>query len=275
MHESILASGQYRYLKLAALAILASVVAYSLAPETGEPPGGTWVGYGLGGLCGSILLFLVWYGIRRRRYATSLVPLRVWLSAHIYLGVALLPIALLHSGGRLGWNFHGLFFIIVILAIATGLFGMIVYLRNPPLISANRAGTQLNNIITDIAAVDDDLRALAAKLPDEVNDQVRRVESETVISTRRGSAIAETSTAAARAMANIENMDVSMYSPTLQNATRSAISLLIRQDSLVKRARLEVQLKTQLKVWLFLHVPLSVAAVVGLFIHVFSVFYYW
>lgn len=275
VHENFLSVSGYRYLKIAGAILVAATAAYVLAPNPGEPHGGTWQGYGLGGAAGAILLFLAWFGVRRRRYATSIVPLRAWMSAHVYLGLALIPIALLHSDGDLAFNFHGLFFFIVVGAVATGLIGLLFYVRNPPLIASNRGGMQLDTMISEISGIDQDLRALANKLPNEVNQHLRKAEAETAISTRRGGAVKTQSTAAARAKSAIEALDLSAYSPNLLSATRKALSLLVRKDVLVKRARREVRLRTQLRVWLFLHVPFAVAAVAGLAIHVFSVFFYW
>ena len=40
-------------------------------------------------------------------------------------------------------------------------------------------------------------------------------------------------------------------------------------------ARRDVQLKAWLDLWLYIHVPLSIALVVTLAIHIVSVFFYW
>jgi len=275
VHESFLTFGGYRYLKLAAVLVAISVAAYALMPNPGEPHGGTWQGYGLGAIAGALLLFLLWFGIRRRRYATSMVPLRAWMSAHIYLGAALIPIVLLHSDGDFSLNFHTLFLVIVVATVLTGLFGLVLYVRNPPLIASNRGGMQLGTIISEIAAIDQDLRALSRELPDEVNRHIRAAEADTAITNERGGAMSTDGTAAATARQAIEAVDLTRYPPNFRRATRKALSLLARKETLVMRARSEVGLKTQLRVWLFLHVPLAVASVVGLAIHVFSVFFYW
>jgi len=273
--EGFTSYGGYRFLKLAIVIVCAALALFVFGPNEGVPHGGTVQGYVLGGIAGAILLFLVWFGVRRRRYATTMVPLRAWTSAHIYLGMVLIPIALLHSDGSISFSFHGLFFFLVVGAVVTGFYGLVLYVRNPSLIASNRSGMQLDAVISEISGIDEDLRSISRNLPDEVNEHVRRAEAATAISNHRGGALNTTSTASSRAKAAIDQLDMTAYSNEFQLSTRKALSLLVRKDSLVRRARREVRLRTQLKTWLFLHVPLAIASVIGLAIHVFSVFFYW
>ena len=58
-----------------------------------EPNGGSGLGYTLGVSSAVIVLWLTWFGMRKRQYALSATKLKVWLSAHIYLGLALVVTA--------------------------------------------------------------------------------------------------------------------------------------------------------------------------------------
>ena len=51
--------------------------------------------------------------------------------------------------------------------------------------------------------------------------------------------------------------------------------MLLKKQELVARARRDVQLKSWLDIWLYIHVPLSVALLVTLITHIVSVFFYW
>ena len=53
------------------------------------------------------------------------------------------------------------------------------------------------------------------------------------------------------------------------------LNLLTRRQQLLRNLRNSLQLKARLKVWLFVHTPLSIALIVALIIHVVSVFFYW
>ena len=54
-----------------------------------------------------------------------------WTSAHVYLGTALLIIATLHAGFQVGWNLHTLAYVLMIVVIASGFFGLYSYLNIP------------------------------------------------------------------------------------------------------------------------------------------------
>jgi hypothetical protein len=49
----------------------------------------------------------------------------------------------------------------------------------------------------------------------------------------------------------------------------------VRKQELVARARRAVALKARLDVWLYVHVPLSIALIAALVAHIVSVFFYW
>jgi hypothetical protein len=51
--------------------------------------------------------------------------------------------------------------------------------------------------------------------------------------------------------------------------------LLIRRKAQLDRLRRQMRLRALLEVWLFVHVPLTVALLAALTAHIVSVFYYW
>jgi hypothetical protein len=52
-------------------------------------------------------------------------------------------------------------------------------------------------------------------------------------------------------------------------------ALMVRKQELVSRARRAVKLKARIDVWLYVHVPLTIALLAALAAHIVSVFYYW
>jgi hypothetical protein len=50
---------------------------------------------------------------------------------------------------------------------------------------------------------------------------------------------------------------------------------MARKEELVARARRAVALKARLDLWLYIHVPLSIALLGALAAHIVSVFFYW
>ena len=51
--------------------------------------------------------------------------------------------------------------------------------------------------------------------------------------------------------------------------------MMLRKQRLVARARTDIRYKAIMDIWLFFHVPLSVALLVALTAHIVAVFFYW
>ncbi|MFY7962678.1 MAG: hypothetical protein ACOVVK_21560, partial [Elsteraceae bacterium] len=102
-HESFLVYARFRYMKWAVALALVSLVVYIGHKPVLEPRnGGTWAGYGLGGVGAALILWLMWFGVRKRQYAQGPGRLEDWLSAHVYLGLALIVVGTLHAGFQFG-----------------------------------------------------------------------------------------------------------------------------------------------------------------------------
>src|ERR671937_308841 len=107
MHESFLVYRSFRYLKLSLALMLLSIL-----------------GYTLGTLGALLILWLLWFGVRKRQYHSRLGQVTGWLSGHVYLGSALLVVATLHSGFQFGWNVHTLTYVLMVVVIASGFYGV-------------------------------------------------------------------------------------------------------------------------------------------------------
>lgn len=275
IHEGFLVHRGMRYLKLAALVIVVAVAVYVWHEPLGAPNGGTWLGYTLGGLGAALILWLTFFGIRKRRYASGQLRLRGWLSAHVYMGLALVVVASLHSGFQFGMNLHTLLYTLMILTVASGLFGVICYVRYPRLMTANRAGLTLDGMMAQIAEFDLELRELAPELPEEANNALMKAESDTrvgggCITQLRGQDPSCATTAARRAVQALQQDD-NRHDAGL----RRALALLARKENLLWRARRDIQIRAMLRIWLFFHIPLALATIAALIAHVFAVFFYW
>jgi hypothetical protein len=63
--------------------------------------------------------------------------------------------------------------------------------------------------------------------------------------------------------------------PELAAAMRQLLVLLDEKGQLLTRARQDIRYKAIMDIWLYFHVPLSVALLAALLAHVIAVFYLW
>jgi len=154
MHESLLAFRKRFYLWVSLLVVAVSVAAYWYHDPQEPPNGGTLLGYILGTVGALLIVWLALFGVRKRRYASTLGTVQGWLSAHIYLGIALIVVVLLHAGFQFGWNVHTLAFVLMMLVILSGVFGVIVYLRYPERMSRNRGGAPRSELVDELEDID-------------------------------------------------------------------------------------------------------------------------
>jgi hypothetical protein len=252
---------------------------YAWHTPLGVPNGGTWLGYGLGTLGAVLILWLTWFGVRKRRYGVGALQLKGWLSAHVYLGSTLLVVGTLHTGFQFGWNVHTLAYALMLLVIGSGLFGIAVYGRLPSLISANRSGLTLEQMTAQMIALDRD--ALAAAMP--LGDEAMRAVMDAGKTVQVGGALwrllssDEPHCLTGKAIAVLERVATveKDMQPAEAQALQSVLRLLYRKADLLHRARRDLRYKGLLDVWLYVHVPATFALLAALIAHVVSVFYFW
>src|SRR5258707_5317140 len=89
-HHSFLVYRRFLHLKLSALLVAVATIAYLMHAPRGGPSGSTWLGYTLGTIAALIIVWLTWFGWRKRSYGAARIPLSAWLSAHVYFGLSLM-----------------------------------------------------------------------------------------------------------------------------------------------------------------------------------------
>lgn len=275
-HESALVHGGFRYLKLAALMVLVAVVAYVMHSPLGSPNGGTWLGYTLGGAGALLILWLAYFGIRKRRYRSGRGLLRGWLSAHVYLGLALIVIVTLHTGFQFGWNIHTLAYALMILVVASGIFGIYAYARYPLLAAESAAGMRLDEMLLTIAELDRECRQASLKLGQEINREVLLSCQQTRVggSPLRQLSGTDPNCATARALENVRGLATEVNAEEAEDV-RKVLILLAKKVELLRQVRRVVQFRALWNIWLYFHIPLSFALLAALLAHIVSVFFYW
>jgi hypothetical protein len=273
-HESFLAVDHFRYLRWSTALVVLSIVLYVVVKPYGERYGGGWAGYTLGTIGALLILWLTWFGYRKRNYTENHGQLAARLSAHVYLGLALLFIATLHTGFHFGWNIHTLAYALMCIVIASGVFGVFAYVRYPRLMTANRENMTTVQMLSRIAGIDDELRGVVMPLDDATVAVIERAISATAIG---GSAWRQLSGNYPGCTTGLAIAHMEAYASEVPDAIadtwRQTRLKLEEKSAVLHRIRADIRYKALMEVWLYLHVPLTFALIAALTAHIVSVFF--
>jgi hypothetical protein len=289
MHESILAFRKRRYLWAALALVGASLAAYWIHDPQEPPNGGTVLGYTLGTLGALMILWLTWFGVRKRRYNSTAGTLQGWLSAHVYFGVALFVIVLLHSGFQVGWNVHTLAFGLMTLVIVSGLYGVFIYMKYPERLSENRDGASRSELLDQLDDIDRRSRRVSENLPPEYREFVLSG----IQRTELGSTLWQRLRNEDRSRIQLPDASETVVNPGQEAAMDwlaeqqsradadsaakiAELSALLRNKrKLLRQVGEDLRLQAGIEIWLYFHIPMTAALLMALLAHILTVFLYW
>lgn len=268
-HVSFLKHRKFQWLWIALLLSIVCGVGYALIDQEPRPNGGSWYGYTLGTIGLGLIVWLSLLGVRKRRISEGRWSLKAWTSAHVYLGLSLIVIGTLHTGFQIGWNVHTLAYMLMLLVIISGIWGVYAYAALPKPLSTNRKEMTRGEMLEELVVIDRQLDAAAQPLG--------RAEADLVLGALRqdvfyGGAFGRLTglypgCATKAALAGI--------SPGSSEAAQAVHNLLAKRADQLAQIRRLLRTKALLEVWLFLHIPATIALLAALLAHVISVFYYW
>ncbi len=282
-HQSFLEFKRYRYLKLAFALLLVLSTLYiwhrnfHFAMPGGTGYGGTPMGYTLGTVAAVLIVWLLWLGVRKRRYRTSRSSLQGWVSAHVYLGVATLFIGLLHSGFEMGLNLHTLTLVLLAIVVISGIYGVLNYVRVPTAMTEKMGDDSLKSLLGQIQTIDLQARKAALQLSDEVNALVLAAARDTRMTGSMFDGVLMRRLRPCPTQIAVDRMQVlaGKLKDEKARAGREVFTLMVSRLAAVQSVRRELQSLAQLKRWLLWHVPVSIALLFALTAHIVSVFTYW
>jgi hypothetical protein len=297
MHQSFINFRHYRYGLIAGVASLITLVTYLLDRPRVPPNGGTWLGYTLGTIAALLVIFLALFGIRKRSFRSTIGTAIGWLSAHVYLGLAALLIATLHSGMHFGRNVHTVAYVLMCLVTLSGCWGVYAYVSYPGAMMQQRGNLRRSEFLRQIAELD----SSSLELADSISPQMAQLLAEAARRTDLGggnlwkqlrsrdeSTLVLGIGSAPRRSSLVSNADQRALIRTLAeirpgrsrnevalSSVQKLLELAGSKAVLLQRLRRETQFAALLRIWLFLHVPLCCALLAALCIHVVTVFLYW
>lgn len=277
MHDGFLKHAGYRWLKIASVLMLVSIVAYLFIDISPRHNGGSWYGYTLGTIGALQILWLTMLGVRKRAMTPGSWSLKAWTSAHIYLGLSLIVIGTLHTGFQFGWNIHTAAYAFMMIVIISGIFGIWFYATIPQALSDNRDEMTETQMLESLRSLDRQLHEAAQPLSAEHASLVLQSLEQDPFGGgffRRISG-KYPNCATRRAQADLRHERA--YQPRMggDDPLDKVDALLQKKEATLARVRRHLRLKALLQVWLFIHVPTTFALIATLTAHIISVFFYW
>jgi hypothetical protein len=275
-HESFLRHRGYRWLKVALVLSLVSLIAYGAIDVQPRHNGGSWYGYLLGTIGALLILWLTMLGVRKRAMTRGRWSLKAWTSAHVYLGLSLIVVATLHTGFQFGWNVHTLAYALMMLVIFSGLYGISAYATLPNELSDNRAEMTKGQMVDAVYKIDRQLQLAAQPLPGADTELVVGSTGQNPFAAGLIRRLSGRYPKCPNRRALTE-MRRRMTTATGEqaDALETVVNLLERKAAALGRIRKHMKIKALLEVWLFIHVPVTFALIAALAAHIVSVFFYW
>jgi hypothetical protein len=292
IHRDLLRYRGARYLWWALVCTAVSIAIYATEGNGQPPNGGTWQGYVLGSVGAALIVWLTLLAFRKRSYSSTVGTVQGWTSAHVYLGTALLIIATLHCGLQFGWNVHTFGYILMCIVIGSGFFGLYIYLNHPRLVSKNREGGARAELFAELFELDSQARALsqqcAAQVAVAVDSSIERTTlgggAWAQLLSRDHSFFVKGDGSSSALTRNTDQQSViNFVAERLPRAEKGAeaprlqqlIVMLCRRQAVLRRIRRDVRLHGWLQIWLYLHIPFTVALLITLTLHIIITFFYW
>jgi len=258
---------------------LALTAAYLFYAWGRFPHGGSWPGIAFGTLAALLILLLLWYGVRKRQYHSRWGTLETWLQSHVYLGLLSVAVVLYHSGFRFEDKVAVAALVVLVLVVLTGLFGAILYTTVPRILTdvqgdaaAEEISAEVQRFLRSMDRLADGKSATFRKVHDSLVGELRprplsgwRILFRSARIGRRRTAEEGGSdwTELLRRVGKEEQDDLRELLVRSRQAKEQLQRLVAQQ-----------QYKNLLDVWLYAHIPLSLALVVLVLAHLVAVFYY-
>lgn len=269
--ETFLNYRRFKWLWITVAALVALTGIYAVNCPVGGRSGGTTLGYTYGTLAALGIVWLMAFGLRKRSYRSSLGTVEGWLAAHVWIGLGLLLLVPLHAAFSFGCNVHTLAYLLMVVTIVSGIWGAANYSTLSGRITAHRGGVKDEVVVERIG----DLEAQAEQLCRGKSDAFLRLYNDLcapfkpslawiLLKSRQPEVDAAAASARLSSLPDAERPDAV-----------TMIGFLDQRLDMLRGLAEQARIKALLKIWLYVHVPVSFALCVALAVHIFSVLYLW
>ncbi len=253
--------------------LIAATASYLYYSKREFPHGGSRWGlfYGITGW--ALILFLAFFGIRKRSYRSTFGTLEQWLQSHIYLGLLVFVLLLFHAGGRFHDRVGVIALILVAVVVASGVVGALLYANVPRLLT----GVESNLTVDQISDQLNDLGRQMARIASPRSSAFQRVYDELsreVTPRAFGGWFLIASPVARRRDSQRRSQLVATVPKSEQDELRQMLVLSRQRHELLLRLMYQQRYKNILEAWLYVHLPFTFALLVMSIVHITAVFYY-
>lgn len=233
--------------------------------------GGTPMGlvYGFASL--GLMIFLLYFGIRKRAYRSRFGKLEEWLQAHIWLGVFSFFVIVAHTGFRFEDKVAVALFVVIVATIASGIVGAILYRTVPRELTAvqsNLSGEeiseQLNQLTKAMARIASGRSAAFQRIYYELmKESLPGFLAGWRLLLSKPGKVMEKKGEWTDFVARVDKSE--------QVELRQLLVLSRQHKELHLRLLYQQRYRNVLDFWLYLHIPLSIAMIVLIVAHVWAV----
>jgi hypothetical protein len=239
------------------------------------PHGGSRMGIAYG-VAGTLLILLeTFFGIRKRWYRSRFGTLEQWLQSHIYLGVLVIIVLLFHTGGRFNDTIAVTTFVLVAIVVASGIFGAILYVTVPRLLTE----VESNLSVEEISEQLNQLARSMARIASGKSSPFQRIYSELMRESDPGwlagwrllfARMRERKSPIAGDWSKL----LALVGNDEEDELRQMLVISRQRKELLLRLIYQQRYKNFLEAWLYVHVPFTIAVFVFAAVHIVAVFYY-
>ena len=267
IEETFVNYKSYRWLWLHLLLLAVLIFIY----QANEPPGGrsgaSVVGYCYGILATTAILYLLWFGLRKRSHYSRITTLKSCLAVHVWLGVSLVVIVPLHCGFQFGSNVHTFAYILMLGVIGSGILGTRLYLTLPKTVKSHSGGGTIKSLTEEMRSHSQEIEWVARERSDAFLSLIEKVDftfTPSILDALRQKKPRELSTKDVAAMLS------ELEEPERTEAV-GVIKHARRKRELLEQIQQEIRVMALFRSWLYVHIPLSYGLVMAVAVHIYSV----
>lgn len=255
--------------------LAATVAAFVWSVRREFTHGGSLIGLIFGTAGYLLILLLAYYGIRKRSYRSRFGTMEQWLQSHIYLGILVLVLLVLHTGGRFNDTVAVTTLVLVAVVVLSGIAGAILFVTVPRLLTEVESNLTVEEISTQLNQLARNMARLASGRSQpfvRIYDGLMKESMPGWLAgwrlllsrMRRGSQQSAADWSKLLALVGRDE----------QEQLRQMLVFSRQRKELLMRLMYQQRYKNILEFWLYIHVPVTIAVLVFGTLHVAAVFYY-